>query len=103
MTRRLLETLAMAAIGDGVLCMISPRRHTGLWLSGPEWWRRAWAPFVEHSTLTRLLGAVGVGFGLWLAWRQEPAAAPSGARAREAEGNVHYLLRRSKDLLAAAR
>ena len=71
-TRRLLETVAMTIIGDSVLCMISPRRHTALWLSGPHWWQRAWEPFVRHPGVTRAMGAVGLGFGLWLAWQQEP-------------------------------
>jgi hypothetical protein len=74
MNRRLIETVAMAIIGDGVLCMVSPRRHVSLWLSGPRWWRRGFEPFIRHPDLTRLLGSVGVAFGLWLAWKQEPEA-----------------------------
>jgi hypothetical protein len=31
-------------------------------------------PLVRHPDLTRMLGAFGLGFGLWLAWRQEPPA-----------------------------
>jgi hypothetical protein len=71
-TRRFLESMAMAIIGDSVLCIVSPQRHTGLWLSGPRWWRETWRPFVKNPNLTRLLGVLGLGFGLWLAWRQEP-------------------------------
>ena len=74
LAKRLMETAAMTIIGDGMLCMVSPRRHISLWLSGPRWWRRMFEPFVDHPDLTRVLGAFGVGFGLWLAWRQEPSA-----------------------------
>ncbi len=74
MAKRLMETAAMSIIGDSLLCVVSPRRHVGLWMRGPEWWRKSCEPFVRHPTLTRLCGAAGVGFGLWLAWRQEPPA-----------------------------
>lgn len=73
-SRRLMETAAMTIIGDSFLCVLSPRRHTSLWLEGPQWWQRAWKPFVRHPGLTRALGAFGIGFGVWLAWRQEPRA-----------------------------
>jgi hypothetical protein len=72
LARRLLETAAMTIIGDSMLCVISPRRHVSLWMDGPKWWRRSFQPFVRHPDLTRALGVIGVGFGLWLAWRQEP-------------------------------
>jgi hypothetical protein len=101
-SRRLLETLAMAIIGDSVLCVVAPRRHTGLWLGGPVWWRKVWRPFVDHPTLTRLLGAAGVAFGLWLARTQEPS--PAGVATDELGGpndkySGHYLLRRARELV----
>ena len=68
--KRLIETAAMTIIGDGMLCLVSPRRHISLWRSGP--WRGISEPLIRHPDVTRLLGAVGIGFGLWLAWRQEP-------------------------------
>jgi len=71
LTRRILETLAMLIIGDSILCIVSPRRHASLWLEGPQWWHRAWRPFIEHSAITRILGAFGLGLGIWLAWKQE--------------------------------
>lgn len=73
-TKRVLETVAMTIIGDSVLCMVSPRRHVSLWMRGPRWWQRMCDPFVRHPDMTRTLGAVGLGIGLWLAWRQEPPA-----------------------------
>ena len=74
LTRRILETLAMLIIGDSILCIVSPRRHTSLWLEGPQWWHRAWRPFIEHSIITRAFGAFGLGLGIWLAWKQEVSA-----------------------------
>ena len=74
LTRRILETLAMLIIGDSILCIVSPRRHASLWLEGPQWWHRAWRPFIEHSAITRTLGAFGLGLGIWLARKQEVSA-----------------------------
>jgi hypothetical protein len=75
-TNRLLETVAMTIIGDSVLCVLSPRRHISLWLDGPRWWQHAWSPLVRQAGLTRALGVLGLGFGVWLAWRQQPAIRP---------------------------
>jgi len=69
-SERLAETVAMLAIGDGLLCAVQPERHTNLWLNGPSWWQRAWRPVVDRPNVTRLLGLAGVGFGLWLASRE---------------------------------
>jgi hypothetical protein len=33
------------------------------------------APFVNYPGLTRSLGLLGLGFGVWLAWKQEPSIA----------------------------
>jgi hypothetical protein len=74
LSKSLLETLAMTIIGDSVLCMVSPRRHLSLWTRGPRLFRRMSEPLVRHPDVTRMLGAFGLGFGLWLAWRQEPPA-----------------------------
>jgi hypothetical protein len=42
-----------------------------LWLGGPRWWQQTWKPFVDKPKVTRALGVLGLGFGLWLAWREE--------------------------------
>jgi hypothetical protein len=69
-TGRLLETLAVVAIGDGVIELVSPREHSLLWEVGPEGARKTARFFVENPNLMRLLGASQVAFGLWLARRQ---------------------------------
>ncbi|HEX5245052.1 MAG TPA: hypothetical protein VFW23_17470 [Tepidisphaeraceae bacterium] len=85
-TRRLLETFAMAIIGDSVLCILNPRGHTSLWLNGPAWWERTWRPIVRHPATTRLLGALGLGLGIWLAWKQEePITRSHGANLKPLE------------------
>jgi hypothetical protein len=68
--RRIAELVAMLVIGDGVIALSAPRRHSLLWRFGPEGYRRATEAFAERPTLTRLLAAAEVGLGLWLALRQ---------------------------------
>ena len=68
--RRLKETLAIVAIGDGAIELISPREHSLLWEVGPESTRRAVRFFAERPNYVRLVGAAQIGFGLWLALRQ---------------------------------
>lgn len=68
--KRLMEILAMLAIGDGVVQLAAPRRHMLLWEAGPEGVRRATRFFANNPNLTRLLGATEVALGVWLALRQ---------------------------------
>jgi hypothetical protein len=74
--RRAIECLALGMIGDGALAVVEPRGHAGLWLKGPAAWQRMVRPFVEHPTVTRCAGALGIAVGLWLALRQEHYARP---------------------------
>ena len=67
--RRIAELVAMLMIGEGVLTLIAPRRHSLLWEFGPEGYRRVIEAFAEHPTLSRLVAAAEAGLGLWLALR----------------------------------
>ena len=68
------ESFAMMLIGDGMLCLINPRRHIMLWNRGPQFWQNAMQPFAENPNLTRAAGALEIAVGLWLANREEPEA-----------------------------
>jgi hypothetical protein len=68
--KRIVELMAMLAVGDGVIALAAPRRHSLLWRFGPEGYKRAMEAFAERPALTRLLAAVEVGLGLWLALSQ---------------------------------
>ncbi len=72
MEKRLKELLGMMMIGDGMLSLLDPKRHCLLWEIGPPPCREFIDEFVQHPGLTRLLGAVELGLGVWLASRQEP-------------------------------
>ena len=68
--RRMKESLAILTIGDGMIELVSPREHSLLWEFGPDRVRGVARFFAENPNLMRLLGAIQVAFGLWLALRQ---------------------------------
>ena len=68
--RRMLETFAILAIGDGAIEVISPREHSRLWEAGPEAARKVARFFAENPGYMRALGAAQIGFGIWLALKQ---------------------------------
>jgi hypothetical protein len=68
--RRLKETFAIVAIGDGAIELISPREHSLLWEVGPKAVRKLARFSAENPNYMRLLGAAQIAFGLWLALRQ---------------------------------
>lgn len=70
MGRRLGEFLAILMVGDGVIGLVAPRRHSLLWKFGPESYKRLMAGFAKRPSLVRLLSAASVGAGLWLALSQ---------------------------------
>ena len=68
--RRMKETFAIVAIGDGAIELLSPREHSLLWEVGPEGTRKIARFLADNPGYMRLLGAGQVAFGLWLALRQ---------------------------------
>ncbi len=68
--RRIKETFAIIAIGDGAIELLAPEEHSLLWDAGPESVRRIARFFAENPNYMRLLGAAQIAFGVWLALRQ---------------------------------
>jgi hypothetical protein len=68
--RRIKETFAIIAIGDGAIALLAPREHSLLWDAGPESARRIARFFAENPNYMRLLGAAQIAYGVWLALRQ---------------------------------
>ena len=64
------ETLAILAIGDGAIEVVSPREHSLLWEVGPKGARKIARFFAENPNYMRLIGVAQIAFGLWLALRQ---------------------------------
>lgn len=68
--RRILDVLAVIFVGDGLLWVVAPRSRGLIWHAGPRLVKR----FVERVTLerpheARLIGAVQVAIGAWMARR----------------------------------
>lgn len=63
----------MMMIGDGMLALVGPRRHSALWLRGSPRRERALTFFVERPQLTRVVAGVEIAAGVLLAARQWPA------------------------------
>lgn len=92
-SRRIKESLGLLMIGDGLLCAIFPRKHVELWDGGgPGACSKAMRMFGERPGLTRSLGAVGVGLGLWLAHRQYGIAEQGKSVAQGLKGRVKELV-----------
>lgn len=72
MSRRIKELAAIAVIGDGVVGLMAPRRHSLLWKIGPEGYQEILRWFAERPSLVRPLAATELGLGLMLALRQYP-------------------------------
>ena len=69
---RVAEIAALLMVGDGVVGLVQPGRHTRLWRSGPRPYRAAMEPLVRHPGLTRVIAAAEAAAGLWWASRQQP-------------------------------
>ncbi len=70
--RRLKEAAAIVLIGDGVIALVAPSRHSRLWQGGPLGYRRFMQAFIDNPNMTRLSAAGQIVSGLWLASRQWP-------------------------------
>lgn len=70
--RRLKELVAIALVGDGVVGLAAPRRHSLLWDFGPWWYRKTLEALAGRPNLVRALAGVEALGGLWLALRQYP-------------------------------
>lgn len=70
MPRRLKELTAMAMIGEGVLALLYPEGHVRLWDFDAPVYHEVVEAFAQRPSLTRLVGALEAGAGLWWAARQ---------------------------------
>lgn len=70
LAKRLKDLLAIGLIGDGVIAMIAPSRHSELWTGGPEFYRKINRPFIEHLMVTRAVATGQIAAGLWITMRQ---------------------------------
>lgn len=74
----LAESVAMMAIGDGVLGVVFPVQHSTRWEFGPEPWRKCMRMWADHPGLTRAVSFLQIAAGIVLASRlpSTPAGKP---------------------------
>jgi hypothetical protein len=69
--KRIKEAIALLLIGDGIISILEPRRHTKLWVAGPGLYHRAMSPLKRRPIAAQAVGLALIGVGLWLAQRQK--------------------------------
>jgi hypothetical protein len=67
MNARFKELVAMILIGDGVLNVLQPQRHTAIWNCGPKFYREGARTLELHPAIARVLGVAFLGLGVVLA------------------------------------
>lgn len=69
--RRLTELFAGLLVGDGVLALIRPRRHSRLWqANAPKPYADMMDSLAEKPELARCVAAAQIALGLFLAFSQ---------------------------------
>ena len=74
LARRMTELVAGLLIGDGVLALIRPRRHSRLWKSGPKPYADFMDTLAERPDMARAVASVQIVLGLCLALSQHSTA-----------------------------
>lgn len=67
MQKRLLELAGLILIGDGLMGLLRPRRHSLLWHVGPELVKAVTEELAEHRTTARAIYAAELAVGVVLA------------------------------------
>ena len=70
MKNHILELVAIAMIGDGVLGVLFPKGHARLWKVGPQVWQDATEQFAKNPDATRIGSAIELLLGIVLAFAQ---------------------------------
>ena len=69
-SRRLLEAGGLFLIGDGIMGLLRPRRHSMLWQFGPELGRAVIEEFIEHPKIARSVYLAELALGIALSFGQ---------------------------------
>ena len=67
MRKRLLELAGLILIGDGVMGLLHPRRHSLLWHFGPQLAKAVTEELAEHPKTSRAIYAAELAAGFALA------------------------------------
>ena len=66
-TKRLLELAGLILIGDGLMGLLHPRRHSLLWHFGPQLAKAVTEELAEHPKTSRAIYAAELAAGVALA------------------------------------
>ncbi|MDB6128929.1 MAG: hypothetical protein JWM04_36 [Verrucomicrobiales bacterium] len=66
MKSRWMELLGMVLIGDGILNVVQPSRHSALWNCGPQFYKKSARTLQTHPGAARGIGVAFVALGIWL-------------------------------------
>jgi len=66
-TKQLLGLAGLILIGDGLMSLLNPRRHSLLWHLGPELAKAATEELADHPNTSRAVYAAEVAVGVVLA------------------------------------
>jgi hypothetical protein len=69
-SRRLIEAGALFLIGDGIMGLLRPRRHSLLWHFGPQLVKAATEELATHPKTARSLYLAEIALGVYLASSQ---------------------------------
>jgi len=67
MQKRLLELFGLLLIGDGLMGLLRPRRHSLLWHFGPQLAKAVTEELAEHPNTARSLYAAELALGIAVA------------------------------------
>ena len=70
MSKRLLELLGLILIGDGLMGLLRPRRHSLLWHVGPQLAKAVTEELADHPQTARAIYVAEVAVGVALATLQ---------------------------------
>lgn len=65
--RRIVEAGALFLIGDGIMGLIRPRRHSRLWHFGPQLAIAVTEELADHPTIARAIYAAEAAIGIAIA------------------------------------
>jgi hypothetical protein len=69
-TKRLVELAGLILIGDGLMGLLRPRRHSLLWHFGPELAKAMTEELADHPKTSRAIYAAELALGIVLASTQ---------------------------------
>lgn len=70
---RIIETLGLILIGDGMVGLFDTERHLRLWRRGPEAYQDAMEELKERPIATKILSAAEIALGFWIVSKQKGA------------------------------